>query len=103
MTLDDIEADEMVVMTNTIHRLFMVAKCDPACHCCRNDINIGHTFCLAEYKDRDVMLCEKCTVKDLVQNTLKEERAVERDRKRRKRLGLPPRGYSRPTQGGNGG
>ncbi len=77
MTLDDIPADMVTVMTDVIDRAFKLAGCDPTCHCCHVVIAIGDTFILARYnkqrftttlaerKEQDIMLCSKCDVDDM--------------------------------------
>lgn len=86
MTVEEIPADELVLMTEPFHRAFKSCGCDPACHCCENPIVVGKTFKLAtvdeaeeistNYPDRfqdvidnfeenkvtrEVMLCANCT------------------------------------------
>lgn len=93
MTLDDIPADEILVLTEQLARLFRAKDCEPTCHCCYEPIKVGETFKLAmvdapvsALSGRDVMLCDKHSVADLIARR-------EKDRKERVRLGL---GFSRP-------
>jgi hypothetical protein len=54
--MDDIESiksNEIVVMNKTLQRLFRIAGCDPACHCCSRKLNIGANFKLAEVENND--------------------------------------------------
>lgn len=116
MTLDDIEADSILEMTSGLQRLFRLANCDPACHCCEKPIETGSMFKLAcvelltnktEYfiedakrhdyetgemvTHNDEMLCAKCSAKDL---RTKWESAK---RQELKDINEPCRGYSRPS------
>lgn len=73
MTIDDIKSDTVMELTSDLERLFQLAGCDPMCHACRGDIEIGMQFrlasCVGKHDDneyRDVMLCDTCTVDDLL-------------------------------------
>ena len=59
--IDEIPADTELVMTADLRRCFLVAGCDPACHCCDKDIKDGATFKLAQIDTMDKMLCSRCT------------------------------------------
>lgn len=86
MTIEEIPADQVVIMNEYWHRAFNAAGCDPACHCCWNKIQIGVPFKLGTVQtipgistnypntlqeaidtydevstSKEVMLCEKCT------------------------------------------
>lgn len=91
MTLDDIKPDVTLALTKHHERLFKVAGCDPACHACDVEINIGDQYKLATYKERDVMLCNGCTVADLVRKARNKQRRAKRWHERNP-------GFSRPTQ-----
>jgi hypothetical protein len=47
MTIEEIPADEVTVMTADLHRLFNAAGCDPWCHCCHKKLKVGMNFKLA--------------------------------------------------------
>lgn len=78
MKIDDIPADETVVMTSALIRLFKIEGCDPACHCCEHVIESGEEFTLAQIKTvewyrgqeetDDEMLCESCTPEMLMES-----------------------------------
>ena len=59
--IDQIPADQTVVMTATLERAFKAAGCDPTCHCCQAEITIGEAFKLAMIDATDEMLCDNCT------------------------------------------
>lgn len=86
----DIPADETVTMTFALMRAFRIEGCNPACHCCGKKIEAGAEFKLAFVKTigvwyqgytlkrgykgqvpEDEMLCDTCTVDDLI--TYKEK------------------------------
>lgn len=92
MTLDDIPADEMRTMTKDMARLFLAAKCEPECHCCFADIEVGMRFQLASVDGTDEMLCYECSPSDLVEKRNRDKRALEA------RLARPYGGYSRPSR-----
>lgn len=94
MTLDDIEPDKTLVLTNDLARLFRIADCEPACHCCYEPIEIGSKFKLATHGDHDTMLCDKHTVADLIEREEKDRKQSEAYFEQRRRTG----GYSRPTK-----
>jgi len=79
--LDKIAADELVIMTKTLRRLFLIEKCDPACHCCYTKIDNFQHFRLAEVNGNDEMLCEKCTPENLIEMRRMEEIKKKRDRR----------------------
>ena len=64
--IDKIVADERVQMTKTLDRAFRAAGCAPACHCCKDDINLGDYFKLAQVIGKDEMLCDSCKPIDLI-------------------------------------
>jgi len=47
MTVEEIPADELVVMTDLWHRAFNAAGCNPQCHGCYKYLKIGDKFKLA--------------------------------------------------------
>jgi len=75
MNVEDIKSDEIVILTEELYRIFVATGCEPACHACYKDFKVGDKFQLATVNRRqkrgenrvthDVMLCDKCTVKDL--------------------------------------
>lgn len=77
ITVEQIPADETVVMTEFWHKAFNAAGCDPACHICYEKIAVGSKFKLATVKNavapkgtnnktnittKEVMLCDDCNV-----------------------------------------
>ncbi len=97
--IDDIPADEEVVLTATLDRMFKAAGCDPTCHCCENALDIGDTFKLACVDVDDQMLCANCTTEDLREKWKEDERmAAIRHAENRLRMGRSPGsyGFSRP-------
>ncbi len=90
MTLDDIPADQEIQINAEIVRLFRAAGCDPGCHCCLRKIEIGDLFQLATNDGRDVMLCDRCNVDDLIAAKIKRKRARERN--------VRQYGFSRPSK-----
>jgi len=72
MTLADIPADESLVLTEQIARLFRASDCEPSCHCCYETIEVGEIFKLATNEGRDVMLCNKHNVKNLISQRRKD-------------------------------
>ena len=104
MTLDDIEPDTIIILTEELQRLFRFAECDPACHACEKHIDIGENFQLATHtpktyrgelegdgESRDVMLCSTCTVVDLANKERLARRKFQEWARQR-------RGYSRPSR-----
>lgn len=105
MTLDDIPANYIHILTRVMDQLFKVAGCDPTCHCCCTVIKVGEAFKLACHKvlvstqvggvakreEKDIMLCGQCTIEDLA---LMETRKLRRLAKWRR--DNPRAGYSRP-------
>ncbi len=96
MTLDDINPDMTIKMTDKMKRLFQHAGCEPAFHCCHKTIRVGLKFKLATRKHgtdgaewyEDVMLCNRCTIGGLKKEELRQ--AAEHEAYRR------THGYSRP-------
>ena len=88
MKVEDIPADEIIVMTDLLHRIFNTCGCNPMCHCCNIMIKVGDKFKLAtvektdfkygsgnsrlvnlmiptgEIHSKEVMLCETCTAEE---------------------------------------
>ncbi len=92
MTLDDIKPDVRLILTEEHDRLFKFAGCNPMCHCCSVDLAVGDRYKLATNEDRDVMLCDHCTVADL------KERLAEQAAASRAAWLARGGGYSRPTR-----
>ena len=73
MELDDINPNEVILMSVGLQRLFKVAGCSPtSCHACGDTIKVGETFKLLTHtKDlagataTDEMCCQKCGVLEL--------------------------------------
>jgi len=81
MSVEDIPADEIIKMTDLLHRTFSAAGCIPACHCCKKWLPVGEDFKLSTVKlttvmaqgggnnypgagnltTKEVMLCSECT------------------------------------------
>ena len=91
MTLDDIKADVTLTLTREHERLFKAADCNPSCHACLDDIEVGRKYMLATYKDRDVMLCDRCDIPALK----RYHRRLAYDR--RVRIAAGGSGFSRPA------
>lgn len=47
MEIEQIPSDEIILMSESLHRLFCAGGCKPMCHCCIEWISIGNTFKLA--------------------------------------------------------
>ena len=99
MSIDDIEPDTEVTMTETLRRLFAVAGCDPTvCHACERRIKVGMKLKLMPHDGTDEMCCAKCGEKEL---TLRDKRA---ERRRAHHIsyaddgGFRTGGYSRPSK-----
>ena len=81
MTLDDVPADVIMILTVELDRLFKFAQCVPTCHVCKNKIEVGDDFQLISISPRDramprayldpdgppmdEMACGSCTREDL--------------------------------------
>jgi len=85
MSVEEIPADKIIQMTESLHRLFNAGGCNPMCHACKDMLPVGYMFhlgtidiakwkkgegntYLTTYKiptgiteSREVMLCDKCT------------------------------------------
>ena len=83
--LDSIVADEEVLMTDALVRAFEIEGCEPACHCCGEDIVSGDMFKLQMIKTmkektlpkksaNDEMLCKDCTADMLILNRKKKRK-----------------------------
>lgn len=102
MTLDDIPTNQTLTLTNVIDRLFKMAGCDPTCHCCHVEIKVGEAFELAYHKtlvrtqvggvsareEKDIMLCDKCTIDDLAKVETLQLRRLARWRRNNPRAGF---------------
>lgn len=74
--LDSIVANEEVLMTVELIRAFKIVGCEPACHCCGEDLLQGDIFKLEMIKTEDLigsessfndeMLCKNCTANMLI-------------------------------------
>lgn len=93
MTLDDIEPDKTLVLTKEMARIFRIADCEPGCHVCYKLIEVGDKFKLATYDKQDTMLCDKCTVADLIKQEEEEAERLKESLWRGRGTG-----YSRPTK-----
>ena len=91
MTLDDIPADKLLILTRLAEKLFRVAKCDPACHACLVDLSLGDEYQLLTHAGRVVMLCGKCTGADLTRKQAAEKRRL-------RAYGKLHPGFSRPSR-----
>lgn len=89
MTLDDVPAGVLQVMTPELARLFRAAGCQPMCHACAENIEVGDTFQLLSFDGRDQMLCALCDREDLEALELRREEQLQE----RRRSG----GYSRQS------
>ena len=96
LMIDKIPADEDTILTTLLKRAFQYHSCNPACHCCGNDINVGEIFKLASIEAEepwnkgnfyDHMLCRNCTAQDYI-----DKQALRRT-ERERRAGM---GFSRP-------
>ena len=97
--LNDIPADEIIVLSAQFDRAFRAVGCTPSCHCCRTSLEIGDKFKLAMVEQveaaglssrmrgepRDEMLCTDCTPAKLLRKRRKAKRDWE----------AAGRGYSR--------
>ena len=59
MTLDDIPADRVIILSTEMDNLFKAAYCRPTCHVCHKEINLGDEFQLVSYLGHDQMTCTK--------------------------------------------
>ena len=92
MNVADIPADDLLTLTAPMARAFRTEGCEPACHCCGKDIEIGRKFKLAFIptpstycpqfvpQGEDVMLCYHCTPAKLVEVRERQRKARERQR-----------------------
>lgn len=99
MNLEEIPADEIVVLSAQLNRAFRSVGCQPGCHCCKKSIDVGDEFKLAMVEQveaaglssrmrgepRDEMLCTDCTPAKLLRKRRKAKRDWE----------AAGRGYSR--------
>lgn len=51
MSVEEIPSNELVVMTDFLHRAFNAGGCDPTCHCCNKNIPAGDNFKLSTVED----------------------------------------------------
>lgn len=63
--IEDLPANELVIMNPVLHRAFCSLGCEPACHECGADLQPGTVFQLVtisceDEQTTDVMLCGKC-------------------------------------------
>ena len=92
----DIPADDVLTLTAALARAFRTENCEPACHCCGKDIQIGRKFKLAFIPSKeplslfsdghDVMLCYHCTPAKL---------AIAREKERVARMRRAGHGFTR--------
>lgn len=108
MNVEEIPANEVVIMTDFWHRSFNAAGCNPACHCCDRLITVDDKFKLGitstfrnypsiktgEYErydnNIDVMLCDKCTVKKYETQLVKKYKERYEDKEVRISQGRDP-------------
>jgi len=79
--IDEVKSDITTVMTIILQRAFRAARCDPGCHCCSASIEVGDYFKLAIVEDNDEMLCDTCTVEDLLKKRSDIAEKIERSRR----------------------
>ena len=60
MNLDDVPADAVMILTQELDRLFKFANCNPRCHACQKQIDIGQQFQLVSFRGMDRMTCGTC-------------------------------------------
>ncbi len=91
MSVEQIPANEVVEMTDLLHRAFRAGGCDPICHCCCKRLDAGSRFHLATvethkkegtansgisrwaaHETREVMLCADCDVAKLNNRTAEQ-------------------------------
>lgn len=97
MSIEEIPADEVIVMTSVLHRAFKAGGCAPMCHFCLKDLEIGKHFKLATVEGstssnlshidypanysttitKEVMLCDVCTAKQYNKRTKKHKAEYE--------------------------
>lgn len=58
--IENIPADELIVMSAIFHRAFNAAGCDPMCHCCQTMIPVGAKFKLATIRKRTFFAAGHC-------------------------------------------
>ena len=101
MTLDAVPADVVLEMTTELQRLFRVARCNPACHCCGVLLPVGSSFILATVDNIDEMLGTCCTKEQLAakREAQREKLAAKKAQEAREyaRYKAQHPGYSRPT------
>ena len=73
MTLDDVPADKIMVLTEELDRLFKAAGCKPTCHACRKGILVEREFQILSFYGIDEMLCHKCNREKLEKRRRTEE------------------------------
>lgn len=84
MSIEEIPADQVILMTDTWHRAFEAGGCSPMCHCCFKELLPNDMFKLATVNTfdtkssansgisaaactitKEVMLCDVCTVEKM--------------------------------------
>ncbi len=92
MSIEDIPADQDIIMTTLIHRAFSTGGCKPCCHGCGKWIEPNSIFKLTTCKTyvkadgtnqdlnrdietREVMLCDKCTIESVENKASKGHQA----------------------------
>ncbi len=101
MTIDDVPADTITVLTSELNRLFKFAKCNPTCHACKVKIEVGASFQLLTLNKRDEMLCVECDREKLIAAKIEDTRKLEEWRNRphaNQSLKNGKWGYSRPSK-----
>lgn len=100
MSVEEIPSDQVIEMTDLLHRAFNAGGCDPICHCCVKELKVGLPFKLATVTtystesansginlmspslqvSREVMLCDTCTVEMMAKRNRKRRREYEKYR-----------------------
>ncbi len=105
MTLDELLADKVYVLTEDLDRVFKALGCKPGCHACKVKISIGDEFELLSFKGTDEMVCSQCGRPELERRDKRViESAARREREavahRREKIEAGQSGYSRPSRVG---
>lgn len=54
MEIENLPSDKNVIMDITMHSLFCLSGCEPACHCCNKLLPVGSLYKLSSVKDSDI-------------------------------------------------
>ena len=87
MNVEEMPADELVVMTQHWHKAFNVHGCNPMCHCCGKFIGVGEKFklattlvrpewhvCLHWYNDINELMIKALSGEEIVIDDLQENK-----------------------------